>query len=90
MQKVTSPAKIAANRANAAKSTGPVTPAGKAAVAKNTLKHGLLSTEIVLSLPGAPERRASFRDIPASCRRTRGRVRPPFGRKSNNHPASGS
>lgn len=33
-------AKIAANRANAAKSTGPRTPAGKRRVVLNALKHG--------------------------------------------------
>src|ERR1700751_3834829 len=32
---------LAANRANAARSTGPRTRAGKAAVARNALRHGL-------------------------------------------------
>lgn len=38
---MTSPARIAANRRNAARSTGPRTPAGKAKVAQNARKHGL-------------------------------------------------
>jgi hypothetical protein len=42
---MTSEARIAANRLNAKKSTGPRTPAGKAAVGLNNMKHGLLSRE---------------------------------------------
>jgi len=41
-------AQIAANRRNAQKSTGPRTPQGKAAVAKNPLKHGLLARQEVI------------------------------------------
>jgi hypothetical protein len=37
-----------ANRLNAMKSTGPRTPAGKAAVALNGIKHGLLSREVLV------------------------------------------
>jgi hypothetical protein len=39
---------IAANRSNARKSTGPRTAAGKARVAQNALKHGLVGRHIVL------------------------------------------
>ena len=46
--KATSPQKVVANRRNAQRSTGPVTPAGKAAVAANAVKHGLLSWRPVL------------------------------------------
>ena len=45
---MTSEKQIAANRANAAQSTGPTTPEGKAAVRLNAIKHGLLSREVLL------------------------------------------
>ena len=50
---MTSERRIEANRRNAKKSTGPRTPAGKAAVALNGLKHGLLSREALV--PGECE-----------------------------------
>jgi len=43
---MTSDAQIEASRRNATKSTGPRTPDGKAAIAANALKHGLLSREV--------------------------------------------
>jgi len=45
---MTSEAQLAANRLNALKSTGPRTAAGKAVVALNGMKHGLLSREVLL------------------------------------------
>lgn len=42
-----SAAKLAANRANAQKSTGPKTPRGKTTSSWNALKHGLLSRRLV-------------------------------------------
>jgi hypothetical protein len=39
---------LAANRRNATKSTGPVTPSGKAIAARNACKHGLLAQEVVV------------------------------------------
>jgi hypothetical protein len=45
---MTTEAQINANRANAQKSTGPRTPEGKATVAQNALKHGLLAKEAVV------------------------------------------
>ena len=38
-----SPAKIEANRRNALRSTGPITPLGKARSSKNALRHGVYS-----------------------------------------------
>src|SRR3954470_21927433 len=40
--------RLAVNRRNAARSTGPRTPEGKAVVALNALKHGLLSREALV------------------------------------------
>src|SRR5262249_58336735 len=45
---------LAANRANAARSTGPRTRAGKAAVARNALRHGL-SLPVLADPALAPE-----------------------------------
>jgi hypothetical protein len=46
--KKTSDRQIVANRLNAKRSTGPRTPAGKANVSVNAVKHGLTAREIVL------------------------------------------
>lgn len=46
---MTTLAKVAANRANAKLSTGPRTPAGKAAAARNAVRHGLLSAAPVVA-----------------------------------------
>ena len=43
-----SPARLAANRTNAQRSTGPRTVDGKATSAQNATKHGLLSQQLVL------------------------------------------
>jgi len=46
---MSSNARILANRRNARKSTGPRTPEGKAVVARNPVKHGLLARQDVIS-----------------------------------------
>ena len=38
---------LAANRANALRSTGPQPPEGKAKSARNALKHGILSKAVI-------------------------------------------
>jgi len=53
--------KLQANRANAKKSTGPRTPQGKAWARRNSVKHGLLSTTLLLRsdhTPAEPELQA--------------------------------
>ena len=45
---ICSEARLAANRRNAQKSTGPKTEEGKARSRANALKHGLCSSEVVV------------------------------------------
>jgi hypothetical protein len=59
---MSSEARRAANRANAARSTGPRTRAGKATVARNALRHGL-SLPVVADAALAPEVDALARAI---------------------------
>jgi hypothetical protein len=49
-------AQIIANRRNAQRSTGPLTPRGKAVASQNSLKHGLLARQQVI----APESQADY------------------------------
>ena len=55
---------IEANRLNAQKSTGPKTPAGKAAASMNHLKHGLRARTVVLTALGESE--ADFDELSAT------------------------
>jgi hypothetical protein len=54
------PRKIAANRANAQKSTGPRTPEGRTRAALNSLKHGL-NSDIIVVPAESPAEFADFR-----------------------------
>jgi hypothetical protein len=47
--RTSSPAKIEANRRNARRSTGPITPMGKARSSKNALRHGVYSSMPVVA-----------------------------------------
>ncbi|HZQ53175.1 MAG TPA: hypothetical protein VFB14_13315, partial [Bryobacteraceae bacterium] len=47
-QQPISEAKLAANRANAEKSTGPKSEEGKSRSSRNSFKHGLYSKQLVL------------------------------------------
>ncbi len=49
MSTTISDAKLAANRANAQKSTGPRSPEGKARSCQNAVKHGLLASAVLIS-----------------------------------------
>ncbi len=60
-----SEAQIAANRANAQRSTGPKTEEGKARVAQNGLKHGLCAAEAVLPWEDRAEFEALIADLTA-------------------------
>jgi hypothetical protein len=58
-----SPRKLAANRANALKSTGPRTADGKAIARQNALKHGFFSCDVVNPVLDGPRRVEEFNAI---------------------------
>ena len=60
-----SAARLAANRANALKSTGPKSPAGKLASRRNSLKHGLTGQGVVVPDEDAAEIAARFEQFQA-------------------------
>jgi hypothetical protein len=55
-----SPKQLEANKRNAQRSTGPRTPAGKARVKFNALKHGLLAKSVILPIRSRSEKRSRF------------------------------
>src|SRR5579875_3905126 len=57
-------AQLAANRANAQKSTGPATPKGKARSSRNSFKHGLYSKQLVVG----PEEAAELDEVKSNLR----------------------
>src|SRR5215467_1238030 len=57
--------RVAANRANAQKSTGPSTPEGKARVAQNACTHGLRSRHAVLLMENHHEYQALLNSLHA-------------------------
>ena len=59
-QEEISPERLEANRKNALKSTGPTTTEGKAASRLNSLKHGLLSRQVVIQEGANMETREEF------------------------------
>jgi hypothetical protein len=58
-----SPRKIAANRQNAQKSTGPKTLRGKAYSRRNALKHGLFTMDLFIGAPAKGENAAQYQGL---------------------------
>jgi hypothetical protein len=58
-----SPRKIAANRQNALKSTGPKTPRGKAYSRSNAVKHGLFSMNLFIGAPAKGESATQYQRL---------------------------
>jgi hypothetical protein len=54
MSLTVSPEQLAANRANAANSTGPRTPEGKARSSQNARKHGFTAASFAVGVPSGP------------------------------------
>ena len=61
-----SPARVRANRANSARSTGPRTAKGRAASSANSLRHGLTSQQIVIGDEVAADFQALVADLMTS------------------------
>jgi hypothetical protein len=67
-KRTTSPEKIAANRRNFLKSTGPKTAAGKANVSKNAIKHGFFAKHLIIQDRDGKEDPAEFEQLRAAIR----------------------
>ena len=65
--------RIAANRQNARKSTGPRTAAGKRRVARNAIKHGFFSSSLLVGHPDAEENAEEYN---ALCKEIRNHYKP--------------
>jgi hypothetical protein len=65
MKPETSERRIAANRANAQKSTGPKTPEGRARSSQNAYRHGLCATSFIVANENLDEYNALRRDFAA-------------------------
>ena len=65
----TSSAKVAANRKNALKSTGPTTPEGKRRVAQNALRHGFFSQCLLVKHPDGKEDEGEYAAFYAALRK---------------------
>lgn len=63
MPKTMSQKQIEANRRNARQSTGPRTPKGRAVAKMNALKHGILSTQVLVQGPNFSESRREFLEL---------------------------
>ena len=63
MPKVVSHRQLTANVRNAQQSTGPTTAKGKARSARNALRHGLLSSQVVVSAGDGAERPEEFQAL---------------------------
>ena len=64
-QRSISEQKLAANHANAQKSTGPRTAEGKRRVARNAVKHGILAREVFIGEGDGAEREEDFLELQA-------------------------
>ena len=63
MKETTSSKQLAANQANAQKSTGPKTPEGRAVSKMNALKHGIFSKEVLVSGLNIKESRRELEEL---------------------------
>ena len=63
MAKAISEKKLAANRKNAQKSTGPKTEKGKQVVSQNAVKHGLYARALILNSPSLKDDQSEYNNL---------------------------